>query len=197
MNLIDTPVLRQRLALHHQIDRTARLALHDGRSALQRLLDDNAGRQRPLPFHIGAHQACLIERLLHEMNMGIARADQFAVACIGRLAGHQQHRQAAAKQVVHGRCRVGGPDIDMHQYALAASGDDRVARGHVRSSVLVRAAHDVRHRLAAPATMRHLLDDRHVIGAEIAEQILDADLVQAFNQIVGGRELGNVGVACN
>ena len=80
VNLIDTPVLRQRLALHHQIDRTARLALHDRRSALQRLLDDNAGRQRPLPFHIGAHQACLIERLLHEMNMGIARADQFAVA---------------------------------------------------------------------------------------------------------------------
>jgi hypothetical protein len=129
--------------------------------------------------------------------VGVAGTNQLVVGCIGRLAGHQQHRQATAKHVVHGRCGVGGPDIDMHQYALAASRDGRVARGHVRRGVLVRATHDFRHRLAALAAMRHLFDDRRVIGAEIAEQILDADLVQAFNQIIGGREIGKVGIPFN
>ena len=79
--------------------------------------------------------------------------------------------------IVHAVCGIGGADVDMHQHALAAPGDQRIAGGHVRGGVLVRTAHHVRHHLAALAAMRHLLDDRRVIGAEITEQIFDADLV--------------------
>ena len=177
MNLVDVPVLGQGLALHHQIDRAARLALHDRMRAPQRFLDDDAGGQRPLPLGVRAHQTALIERLLHEMHMRVARADQFAVGRVRRLAGHQQHRQAAAIHVVHAVCGIGGTDVDVHQHTLTAPGDQRVAGGHVRRGILVRTAHDFRHFLAALAAMRHLLDDRRVIGAEITKQIFDADLV--------------------
>jgi hypothetical protein len=61
--------------------------------------------------------------------------------------------------------------------------------------VLVRTAHDFRQRLAAFAAMRELLDDRGVIGAEIAEQILDADLVQPFEQIISAGEIADIGIA--
>ncbi len=162
--------------------------------APQRLLDDDARRQRPFPFQIGPHQARLIERLLHEMHVGVARADQFVVDRIGRLAGHQQHRQPAAEKIVHAVRGIGGADIDMDQHALAASGDQRIARRHMRGRVLVRAAHHAGHRLAAFPAMRHLVDDRRVIGAEIAEQIIDADLVEAFEQVIGRGEIGNIGL---
>ena len=195
VNLVDVPMLGQRLALHHQIDRAARLALHDRMRAPQHLLDDDAGRKRPFPLGVGAHQAALIERLLHEMHVGVARADQFAVGGVRRFAGHQQHRQSAAIGIVHAVGGVGGADIDVHQNALTAPGHQRIACGHVCGGVLVRTAHHFRHHLAALAAMRHLLDDRRVIGAEITEQILDADLVQAFEKIIGRGEIGNVGVA--
>ncbi len=85
------------------------------------------------------------------------------------------------------------PDIDMDENALAAAGDQRIAAGHVRGGILVRTAHDVRHRLAAFAPVRHLLDDRGVVGAEIAKQIIDPGFLQAFEQIVRAGEIGNVG----
>jgi hypothetical protein len=52
-----------------------------------------------------------------------------------------------------------------------------------------------RRRFAALGAVRHLLDDRRMIGAQVAEQIVDADLVEPFEQVIGGRELGNVGVS--
>ena len=194
-DVVDAPMLRQRLALHHQINRPARRALHDRISPLQRFLDDDAGRQRPLPFGVRPHQAALIERLLDEMHVGVAGADQFVMRRIGRLARHQQHRQAAAVEIVHGVGSVGRTDIDMHKHALAAAGDQSIAAGHVRGGVFVRAAHDVRHRLAAFTPMRHLLDDRRVIGAEITEQIVDADLFEALEQVIGAGEIANVGIS--
>ena len=111
------------------------------------------------------------------MHVSVARTDQLVIDRIGRLTGHQQHRQTAAEQIVHAVCAIGGADIDMHQDALAAPGDQRVAGGHVRGGVLVRAAHHAGHRLAAFAAMRHLVDDRSMVGAEITEQVVDADLV--------------------
>ena len=118
----------------------------------------------------------MIERLLHEMHMRVAGADKLIMRGVGRLAGHEQHRQPAAVEIVHGVGGIGGADIDMHQHALAAAGNERIAAGHVGGGVLVRAADDFRQRLAALPPVCHLFDDRRVIGAEIAEQILDADL---------------------
>ncbi len=128
VDLVDAPMLRQRLALHHQIDRPARRALHDRISPLQRLLDHHARRQRPLPLGVRPHQAALIERLLHEVHVGVAGADQFVMRGVRRLARHQQHRQAAAVEIMHGVGGIGGADIDMHQHALAAAGDQAHSR---------------------------------------------------------------------
>ena len=193
-DFVDAPMLRQRLPLHHQIDRPARRALHDRIGALQSLLHDHAGRQRPFPFDVRPHQASLIERLLHEMHVGVAGADKLVMRRIGRLARHQQHRQPAAVEIVHGVGGIGGADIDMHQHALAAPGDQRIAAGHMRGGVLVRTAHHVRQHLAALSPMRHLFDDRRVIGAEITEQVVDADLFEALEQVIRAGEIADVAV---
>ena len=148
-DLVARPLLGQRLALRHEIDRARGLGLHDGVGAAQRLLHHHAGRQRPFPFHVGPHQRALVDRLLHEMHVGVARADQLVARGVGRLARHQQHRQPRAEQVVHRVRGVGGADVDVHQHGLAAAGHRRVAHRHVRRGVLVRAEHDVRHLLAA------------------------------------------------
>jgi hypothetical protein len=185
-HLVGVPGLRERLPLHHQVDRATRLALHDRVRAPQRLLDDDAGGQRPFPFHIRAHQAALVDRLLHEMHVGIAGADQFAARREWRLAGHQQHRDAAPEQVMHRGRGIGGADVDVHQHTLALSRHVGIAGRHMRRGVLVRAADDGRNGLAAFAPVRHLLDDRRVVGAEIAEQIVDADLGQPFEKEIRG-----------
>ncbi len=194
MHLVGAPRLRQRLALHHQVDRAARLALHDRVSAAQRLLHDDAGRQRPFPFDVGPHQAALVERLLHEMHIGVARALELAARRERRLAGHQQHRDAAAEQVVHRGRGIGGADVDVHQHALAAPGHECVTGRHVGGGILVRAADDAGQRFAAAAPMRDLLDDRRMIGAEIAEQVVDPDFAQSLQEKVRRREIRLVGL---
>ena len=110
------------------------------------------------------------------------------------LAGHQQHRQAAAENIVHAVCGIGGADIDMDQHALTATRHQGIARGHMRRGIFVRTPHHTRHRLAAFAAMRDLIDDRGVIGSEIAEQVIDADLGQALEQEIGRGEFGNIGL---
>ena len=56
------------------------------------------------------------------MHIGVARADELVIDGIGRLTRHQQHGQAATKQIVHAICGICGANIDMHQHALAATG---------------------------------------------------------------------------
>ena len=187
------PDLGEDFARQHQVDRPLRVALHDRVGAADDFLGDDAGRQRPFPFGVGPHQAALVERLLHEVHVVVARAGQLAVGGERRLARHQQHRQPAAIEVVHGVRGVGGADVDMHQHALAAAGHQRVAAGHVRRGVLVRAHDDGRDLLAAPLAAGKRLDDRGVVGAHVREQVVDPDLVQAFDQIVRGRMARDIG----
>ncbi len=92
---------------------------------------------------------------------------------------------------------VGGADIDMHHDALTAPGHQREARRHVCRGVFVRTAHHLRHGFAEFAPMRHLLDDWRVIGAEITEQIIDADFFEALEQIIGGGKIADVGLPGN
>src|SRR5476651_1222656 len=49
----------------------------------QRLLHHDARGQRILPFDIGPDDAGDVERVLHEMHIGVARARQLAVYCVG------------------------------------------------------------------------------------------------------------------
>ena len=95
---------------------------------------------------------------------------------------------------MHAVCGIRGADIDMDQDTLAAPGDERVTAGHVGGSILMRATHDARHRIAAFLPVRHLIDDRGVIGSKITKQIIDADLFQTFEQIIGRGEIGNIGL---
>ena len=191
-DLVARPLLRQRLALRHEIDRAGRLGFHDGVGAAERLLHHDAGRQGPFPFHVRPHQRALVDRLLNEMHVSVARTDQLVAGRVGRLARHQQHRQTTAEHVVHRVRSVSRADIDVHQHGLAASGHRRVTHRHMRRCVLVRAEHHVRHLLAALVPVCQRLDRRRMVGAEVAEQVLDAEFVQALDEVIGGGVLGSI-----
>ena len=89
---------------------------------------------------------------------------------------------------------VGGADIDVDDNALAAAGDQRVAGRHMRRRIFVRTAHHGRHGLAEFTAMRHFLDDRRMIGAEVAKQIIDPDLLQPFEQVIGRGIVADIGL---
>src|SRR6185369_6311151 len=80
----------------------------------------------------------------------------------------------------------------MHHHALAAAGGEEVARRHVRRRDLVRADHGLGRLASIALEGGHRLDDRRVVGAEVAEDVVAADLAQAFEEIVGGRAAGLV-----
>ena len=181
------PGLGQRFARQHEIHRPLGVAVRHGVGAPQHFLGDDAGGQRPLPLHVVAHDRALVERLLDEMDVRVARAGQLAAHGVGRLARHQEQRDAAAADVMRRHRRVRSADVDVHHHGLPAPRHHRVAGCHVHRGVLVRAQHRRRQRAPLFAPARHLLDQRRVVGAQVAEQVLDADLVQAFEKIVSGR----------
>jgi hypothetical protein len=125
------------------------------------------------------------------MHVVVARPGQFAAQRVRRLAGHQEHRQPRAEEVVQGIARVRGADVDVHQHRLAASGHRRVAARHVHGHVLVRTQHDLQVGASFTAPSGKLLDDRYVVRAEIREQILHARFDQAFQQVVSGGMSGH------
>src|SRR5689334_8926652 len=75
----------------------------------------------------------------------------------------------------------------MHQYCLGAAGRQRVAAGNVHRDDLVRAQDHFWMLAALAVPARHLLDQRHMVGAEIGEDVLDAEIDQAFEEVVRGR----------
>jgi hypothetical protein len=179
------PFLRQRLARQRQVHGAGRVAVHHAVRAPQHLLGHHAAGQRVLPLHVRPHQAADVERVLHEVHVVVARAGQLAAQREGRLARHQQHRPARAEQVVHAHRRIGGAGVHVHQHALAAAGHRRIAGGHVDGDVLVRAQHHVGLRPPFARELRHGLDQRHVVRAEIGEQVLDARFGEAVEEMVG------------
>ena len=180
------PGLGQRFARQHEIHRALGVAVRHGVGAPQHLLGDDAGGQRPLPLHVVAHDRALVERLLDEMHVGVARAGQLPAHGVGRSSRHQQQRDAAAADVVRRHRRVRSPHVHVHHHGLPAPRHHRVAGCHVHRGVLVRAQHRRRQRAPLLAPARHLLDQRRVVGAQVAEQVLDADLVQAFEKEMRG-----------
>ena len=91
------PRLRQDLAGQHQIDRAGRLALHDGVGAPQDFLADDARWQRVFPLDVRPHEAALIERLLDEVHVGVARPFELAEAGERGRSRYQQNRNAVAE----------------------------------------------------------------------------------------------------
>ena len=180
------PFFRQRLARQHHVDRAGRIALRKGAGAGQRFLHHDAGGQRIFPFDVGTHDAGDIEGVLHEMHIGVARARQFAVQRVRRAAGEQHHRQAIAEQVLDRHAGVRRAGIDMHQHRLGASGRQRIAAGHVHRDHLMRAQDHFGMFAAFLVPARHLLDQRDMVGAEIGEDVFDAEIDQAFEEIMRG-----------
>src|SRR4029450_3400758 len=80
----------------------------------------------------------------------------------------------------------------MHHHALAAAGGEEVARRHVRRRYLVRADHGLGRLATVALEGGHRLDDRRVVGAEVAEDVVAADLGQAFEEILRRRAAGLV-----
>ncbi|NBS46276.1 MAG: methyl-accepting chemotaxis protein [Betaproteobacteria bacterium] len=111
---------------------------------------------------------------------------QFAVQRKRRASGHQQHRQPRAHQVVHAHGGVGGARIHMHQHALPATGDRRITAGHVDGHVFVRAQDHAWRRPAFGFGAREFVDQRHMVGTEVAEQVFDAGFMQAVDEVACG-----------
>src|SRR4029077_1304810 len=75
----------------------------------------------------------------------------------------------------------------MHAHGLRASGRERIARGHVHGDDFMRAQDHFGMLAPLLVPARQGLDQRHVIGAEIGENIFDAEIDQAFEEIMRGR----------
>ena len=105
---------------------------------------------------------------------------------IRRFARHQQHRQAGAHQVVHAHGGIGRARIHMHHDALALTGHCGIAARHVDGHVFMRAKDDLGHRLAFGLQAGHLVNQGHMIGAEIGKQVLHPCFLQTFQKIPGG-----------
>ena len=138
------PALGQHFSRQHEVNWALGIALHDAVRAAKDFLGGHAGRQRILPLHEGPHDARLIEWLLDEVYIVIARAFKLAEGRERRRSGNQHHRDAAAKEVVHSHGGVRGAGIDVYHDRLTTAGHNRVAAGHMDSDVLVRTDDDFR-----------------------------------------------------
>src|SRR5579872_1624893 len=121
------------------------------------------------------------------MHVGITRPRQFAMHRERRAAGEQEHRQAIAEQVLDRHARIRRARIDMHEHGLRAAGCQRVPRCHVHGDNFMRTQDDFRMFAALAIPRRERLDQRHMIGAEIGEDIFDAEIDQRFKEMMCGR----------
>ena len=175
-----------------QVDRALRIALHHRVTAPQNFFGNHAAGQGIIPLDIRAHQAGHVERVLHKMHIVVARARQLTAQGERCFTGNQHHRQATAKHVVHAHGRIGRSCIDVHHDGLASAGGRRIACRHVDRNILMWAQHHggVRPTLLIPT--RQLFNDRHVVGAQVGEDIVDAQLGQSFKEIMRAAVVGGL-----
>ena len=128
------------------------------------------------------------------MHVVVARPQKLAPGRVRRTPGHQQDGNTAAAKIVKRHRGIGGTGIDMDDDALAAPRGDGIACRHVHSGDLVRTKDSARRLAAVALEAGHCLDERRVIGAEVAEEVVDSDLVQAFEEIMRRRMAGFVAV---
>ena len=165
--------------------------MRKGAGAGERFLHDDAGGQRIFPFDVGPDDAGDIEGVLDEMHIAVARARQLAMQRMRRAAREQHHRQPVAKQVLDRHAGVRGAGIDMHQHGLAAPGRQRIATRHMHRDHFMRAQDHLGMLSALLVPACHFLDQRHMVGAEIGEDVIDAEIDQAFEEIMRGRVSGH------
>jgi hypothetical protein len=120
------------------------------------------------------------------MHIGVARARQFAVQGIGCASGKQHYRQAIAKQVLDRHAGVRRAGIDMHENRLGPARCQRIAARHMYGDDLVRTQDHLRMLAAFAVPARQLLDQRHVIGAEIGKNVAHPEIDQTFEEMMRG-----------
>src|SRR5579872_2936359 len=120
------------------------------------------------------------------MHIGVARARQFAMNGERRSSDLQQYRQAVAKQVLDRHARIRRAGIDMHEHGLRLTRRKRIAGRHVHGHYLMRAQDHFGMLAPIAVPLGERLDQRHVIGAEIGENIIDAEIDQRFEEVMRG-----------
>src|SRR3954468_4471544 len=105
---------------------------------------------------------------------------------VRRAAGEQHDRQPVAEQVLDRHAGIRGAGIDMDEHRLAAPRGQRVAAGHMHRHDFVRAQDHLRMLAAFAIPARDFLDQRHMIGAEIGENVIDTEVDQAFEKVMRG-----------
>src|SRR4051812_13695026 len=118
------------------------------------------------------------------MHIGVARAGELAVQRIGCAAGEQQHRQAVTEQVLDRHAGICGAGIDMDEYGLRAPCGQCGAAGHVHRDDLVRTQDHFGMLAPLFVPARQFLDQRDVVGTEIREDVLDAEIDQSFQKVM-------------
>jgi hypothetical protein len=182
----NVPLFGERFPRQHHVDRAGRIALCERTGAGQCLLHHDAGGERVFPFDIRPDDAGDVERVLHEMNVSVARSGQFAVQRVGCASGEQHDRQPVTKQILDRHAGVGGTGIDMHQNRLTASRRQGVAASHMDGDDLVRAQDHFGMLAAFPVPARQLLDQGDVIGAQIGKDVVHPEVDQAFEEMMRG-----------
>ena len=170
-------LLGQHLARQGEIDRPARLVHRH----VHRPVDDGlqlAGvAQFVVPLDHLADHARLVEHLLAPVDVDRPRAGR---AGLGQRspAGGEDDRHVLARRVGDAADRVGGPHIDVDHHRLRLAGGEEVAMRHRDCEILVRHRH--RRRRAGPlgGGFGQRLDDRGEIGPRVAEQIVDAPVLE-------------------
>ena len=185
MQLIIAPVLGQGFSGKGQIHRPLGIALHHAVGTAQGFFGNHPGRQVVVPFDILAHQATLVIRLLHKIHKGVAGSGQFTMRCVGGPARHQHQWQAGFGNVVDAHGGIGRSRIHVNQHPLAPAGRQRITRGHVHCCVFVRAQNGLGKGLPPLAPTRHLFNQGGMVRAQVAKQIIQAQLIEALQQMVG------------
>lgn len=122
----------------------------------------------------------------HEVHIGVARSGQFAMQRVGARPAHSSTGSRWRNRFWIANAGIGSSGIDMHEHRLSLAGRQRVAAGHVHGDDLVRAEDDFRMLAAVAVPARDLLDQRDMIGAQIGEDIFDAEVDQSFEEIMRG-----------
>jgi hypothetical protein len=81
--------------------------------------------------------------------------------------------------------------VDEHR--LAATCHLGVSARHVYRDIFMRAANDFGRAKTIRFKARQFLDQWRVIGAEIAEQIFDVDLIEPLQEVMGSRMRRGIG----
>jgi hypothetical protein len=122
----------------------------------------------------------LIEWLLNEMDIGVARSLELAKTSEGRRAGNKQNWYPGSKQVVHPKGRIGRACVNMDEHRLAAACHLGVSARHVYRDILMRTENDFGRPKAVRFKPGQFFDERRVISAEVAKQIIDPDLIKSL-----------------